>query len=182
MASCMSASSAASAPQLLALCSHVSPEMALAATSSDPWVFRSTRPGFRLRLTPLASLPSGSPLPLLQLLLGISPFAPSPACWCTHSFPGMTHPHWGTSAPRTTEMDQTCTPSSGFAPTHRASCLLVPCCLHRDIPLALQTQHIPTGTPSGRSPWATHFTKGHHRQPPPRCEIGAFSGSFCLPF
>lgn len=104
MASCMSASSPPSTPHLSALRSHVSPEMALGETASDPSVIRSTCPGFRLRLTPLASLSSGSPLPLLQLLLGISPFAPSPACCCTHSFPSMAHPHWGTSAPRTTEM------------------------------------------------------------------------------
>lgn len=109
MASCMSTSSAQTTPQLLALCSHVSPEMALAATSSALGLW-SLDQVFIFILHPWP-LPSGSPLPLLQLCPA-SPFAPSPACWCTHSFPGMAHPHWGTSAPRTTEIDQTCTPSS----------------------------------------------------------------------
>lgn len=159
MASCMSASSAQTTPQLLALCSHVSPEMALAATSSDPWVLsvhssRFSSSSYTLGLSTLWFTTASSPA-----ASGHLSFAPSPACWCTPQLSWHGPPSLGDLSPRTTEIDQTCTPSSGFASYPQSQ--LPPGALlsSLDIPLALQTQHIPTGTPSGLSPWATHFTR-----------------------
>lgn len=152
----MPASSPPPTPQLFALSSQVSPEMAPGEATSDPWVISSTCPASGLHLTScLPPVSSGSPpsgcfysscflttLPLPPVL-NVGAHGPRSLGELSH------HDHRGDV--------QTCTPALASLLTHRANRLLVSWCLRWDTLLAPQTQHIRIGAPNETSSWAAHL-------------------------